>query len=119
MAERTAPAATAAPTFSMPETAREAGYSYERFRRVWRRLVRALAFPAPVRGDGDGCHYAWDAAAVAAWREGRSRALGPGRPLAPEEPANDVVPSGPAFGVSAQQLNQQRAQLARLMSNGA
>ena len=104
---------------SMKATAAAAGYSYHRFRRIWPRLVRTIALPSPLRTAADGCDYAWDAAAVSAWKDARSRALGPGRSPALDAPANDVVPSGPAFGVSPQQLARERAQLARLMATGA
>lgn len=41
------------------------GLSYERFRKVWPRLVRTLAFPAPFAGPP----YRWEPARLDAWRE--------------------------------------------------
>lgn len=59
----------------MDETAAELGLSYERFRKVWKRLP---AFPGPVTG----CR--WDPEAVAAWKAARSRAgLGGAQDTAP------------------------------------
>lgn len=46
------------------------GLSYERFRKVWPRLVRTLAFPAPFAGPP----YRWEPARLDAWRAASAEA---------------------------------------------
>lgn len=46
------------------------GLSYERFRKVWMRLVRTQAFPAPFAGPP----YRWEPARLDAWREASAEA---------------------------------------------
>lgn len=96
---------------SMNEVAQEVGLSRERFRKVWRRWRAELRFPAPLRGDGrEGGHYAWDADELAAWKTGRTRALG----MIPPQPAND-----PAYEALDQaRLRRQRSRVLELMEAG-
>lgn len=68
---------------TMRETAAAVGLSYDRFRKVHRRMSADLRFPRPLHG----CR--WDAYAVAAWRAERSD---PGRT---EEPRALPAPSTP------------------------
>jgi hypothetical protein len=60
---------------TMDETAAAVGLSYERFRKVWRRLSAERGFPAPLHG------RRWDSEAVARWRAEASRPTP--APLAP------------------------------------
>lgn len=58
---------------TMAQAAEEAGLSWERFRKVWRKLCARAGFPAPLHG------RVWDPDAVAAWKAARSgRALATG-----------------------------------------
>ncbi len=54
----------------MHAAAETSGLSYERFRKVWMRLVRTQAFPAPFAGPP----YRWEPARLAAWREASAEA---------------------------------------------
>lgn len=97
------------PAVDMEHAAALCGYSWERFRKVWRGLP---GFPAPVKRpslSGRGT-YAWDPADVAAWLEARKRAFGAGG--AELQAANDPAPQ--RAHVSA--VQRQRAELARKMA---
>lgn len=62
-----------APAIDMETVAALCGYSWERFRKVWRQLP---GFPAPIKRPsltGKGS-YAWLADDVVAWRDARKRA---------------------------------------------
>ncbi|HUO22188.1 MAG TPA: hypothetical protein VMU59_06700 [Caulobacteraceae bacterium] len=70
----------------MEAVAAACGYSWERFRKVWRTLP---GFPAPIKrpnAKGKG-GYAWRAESVHAWIAAREAALGEGRAAPP--PANE------------------------------
>lgn len=58
-------------TLNMRAAAAAVGLSWERFRKVWPRMVETQDFPSPIYG-----RY-WDAAAVAAWRKRRSERRAP------------------------------------------
>lgn len=73
-----------APPIDMEQAARLCGYSWERFRKVWRALP---GFPVPIKRPsltGKGA-YAWVPHEVEAWRDARKRALA----CPVHEPAND------------------------------
>ena len=100
------------PSLDMAQTAEACGYSWERFRKVWTSLP---AFPRPIKRpfrNGRGT-YAWDAADVAAWIEGRKRAFGPGGAEV-QAPANDLMPQR----AHASAVQRQRAAVARMMARG-
>lgn len=102
----------AAATLTMAEAAEAIGRSPERFRKIWRRLRRDLAFPEPILSPADKANYAWDAEAVREWRDARGRCR---TPIEPEPPANDARPMAPIPGVSPARLARERHQLAQLM----
>jgi predicted DNA-binding transcriptional regulator AlpA len=94
----------------MAETAAATGYSWERFRRVWRALP---GFPAPIKRptlSGRGA-YAWRAESVEAWVKARESALG-ARYVQPVDIANDIEAPRRA---NAAAIARQRAALGRLM----
>lgn len=95
-------------TCSLAQAAAAAGYSIDRFRKIWRDLP---AFPAPIRtpaANGKGA-YAWRAASIEAWQLAREKALGTVRQPAP---ANDE--HGPRQ-VHGRALRLQQASLDRMM----
>ncbi|WP_298161091.1 hypothetical protein [Brevundimonas sp.] len=58
------------PAADMHAAAKVAGLSWDRFRKVWPRLVLTLAFPAPFAGPP----YRWEPARLDAWREASAEA---------------------------------------------
>ena len=74
---------------TMEGAAEAAGLSYDRFRKVWRRLCERSGFPAPFKGGDDGrVSYAWDREAVETWRRART-----GRTVAPTARKPEPEPS--------------------------
>lgn len=102
---------------SLTDTAQAVGLSSERFRKVWRKFVQRMAFPAPLTAP-PVANYAWDEEAVAAWKARRSAAG-----LAPTPAANDTAPVVHPFDQIAPplavrenpRLERQRAELKRMI----
>lgn len=100
--------------YTMHQVADVCGYSWERFRKVWRTLP---GFPAPFKRPysgrlGDRGTYAWIPDQVHAWREARSRSLGEAG--VQPEPANDaLVTRSPRAA-----LDRQREAIRRMMAEG-
>ncbi len=97
-------------TLTMAQAADAAGYSLERFRRVWRQIP---GFPAPIKAPhfGRGT-YAWRAQSVQDWQLARERALGVGR-AAPPAANEDRAP----LQANAAAIARQRQALGRLMGS--
>jgi hypothetical protein len=92
----------------MAETAALVGYTWDRFRKVWRKLCREVAFPAPFICAPVG-RPRWSRAAVEAWKAGRDRALTPTERLPSHQ--------GPAVGDAGERAARQaRAELRKLMA---
>lgn len=86
---------------------------YDTFRKAWRRWVRDLGFPAPVRERP----YAWRPSSLVAWqarREAETAAALRRTMTAPDAPANENT-SEPARGRD-RRVDHQRATLLSLMS---
>lgn len=68
---------SAAPdVLTLAQAAAAVGLSPARFRKVWSRWCRELAFPRPFMTRLDHGNYAWRGEAVRQWRLGREGALG-------------------------------------------